>query len=387
MSAAYRPQFTDEAGWHTPYRDDFDGPPPPPPLPTLDIVQASSFAEMDVPTRPWLVPDLIPDRTVTMLTGDGGVGKSLLAKQLAVAVCTGTDWIGTLPEYGPVLYLSAEDDIDEVHRRLAAVVADRDISLADLGSLHIVSLAGRDAVLGAPEGRSSIIVGTPLWAAIEDQIEAVRPRLVVVDNLADAFAGNENSRTEARQFVGLLRAAAIKFDLAVLLIAHPSLTGISSGTGSSGSTAWSNSVRSRLYLDRAKADDGDEPDPDLRVLRTMKANYAATGAEIRMRWEKGRFRANGSTATTFDRIAADAKADRVFLDLLRSYDAQGRDVSPNPSRTYAPTLFAQDPDAAGIRNKAFATAMSRLLKDGKIKIETSGPPSKLKSRLVAASEC
>ena len=61
-----------------------------------------------------------------------------------------------------------------------------------------------------------------------------------------------------------------------MLLAHPSLTGMNTGTGTSGSTAWNNSVRSRLYLDRVR-ESGIEPDPDARVLRTMKSNYGPVG--------------------------------------------------------------------------------------------------------------
>ncbi|HKH80852.1 MAG TPA: AAA family ATPase [Methylovirgula sp.] len=69
----------------------------------LKIARASAFAGEPIPSRPWLVKDMIPDRTVTLLSGDGGVGKSLVAKQLGVAVAAGKDWIGTLPESGPVV--------------------------------------------------------------------------------------------------------------------------------------------------------------------------------------------------------------------------------------------------------------------------------------------
>ncbi len=47
-----------------------------------------------VPARKWLVEGLIPSGTVTMLSGDGGTGKSLLSLQLACAVALGRNWIG-----------------------------------------------------------------------------------------------------------------------------------------------------------------------------------------------------------------------------------------------------------------------------------------------------
>jgi RecA-family ATPase len=171
--------------------------------------------------------------------------------------------------------------------------------------------------------------------------------------------------------------------LAVVLAAHPSLTGMSSGTGMSGSTAWSNSVRSRLYLDRPKGGDY-EIDPDLRVLRVKKFNYGRVDAEIRLRWHHGCFIADGPTGG-FNRLAAEANAERVFLDLLDTLTAQGRDVSPNRSSAFAPTVFAKHPNRQGVSKKEFEGAMERLLTLGRIRIETSGPPSRLRSRLVIAT--
>src|SRR5262245_5597145 len=65
-----------------------------------------------IPIREWVVPDYIPQEAVTLLSGDGGLGKSLLALQLAVARALARDWIGLLPEPGRTLVLSAEDDAD-----------------------------------------------------------------------------------------------------------------------------------------------------------------------------------------------------------------------------------------------------------------------------------
>jgi RecA-family ATPase len=66
---------------------------------------------------------------------------------------------------------------------------------------------------------------------------------------ADMFSGDENSRPQSRQFIGLLKRLARKHDCAFLLLAHPSLTGLNTGSGMSGSTGWNNAVRSRLYSD------------------------------------------------------------------------------------------------------------------------------------------
>ena len=205
----------------------------------------------------------------------------------------------------------------------------------------------------------------------------------MVDALADVFGGEENARAQARQFIGLWRGLAINHDLAVVLIAHPSLTGMSSGTGTSGSTAWSNSVRSRLYLARLKADDSREIDPDLRVLRVKKSNCGPAGMELRLRWRNGGFILDEFTGG-FDKLAADAKAEHIFLDLLRSFETQGRDVSPNPSRTYAPTVFEDHPKADGVRKRAFQGAMERLLCCGRIQLETFGSPSRQRKRLAIA---
>ena len=56
----------------------------------------------------------------------------------------------------------------------------------------------------------------------------------------------------------------------VTVLSHPSLAGIASGSGLSGSTAWHGAFRFRQYLKGAKADGGEQPDDDLRELQFKK---------------------------------------------------------------------------------------------------------------------
>lgn len=248
---------------------------------------ASDFADLAVPSRKWLVRGLVPSGTVTLLGGDGGTGKSLVALQLAGAVATGRAWLGLPVERGRALFLSAEDDAEELHRRMADIARATGTGLDAFGDLMLCSVAGKDALLAALE-RGGTLTRTALFDMLDDTIARDAPSLVVLDTLADLFPGNENDRAQARQFIGMLRGLAIRHQCAVVLLAHPSLSGLSSGSGTSGSTGWNNSVRSRLYLERV-VQDGYEPNPDARVLRTMKANYGRTGGEIALTWQDGVF--------------------------------------------------------------------------------------------------
>ncbi len=340
---------------------------------------AASLAGRPAPQRRWHVFGMIPSRQVTILSGDGGTGKSLLALQLAVATAAGRTWLGRDVEGGSAALLSAEDDVDELHRRFADIVAHHGLGLGDLGRLHLRSLAGQDAALATAERRTGGLAPTDLYDLVGRDLERIRPRLLVLDTLADLHSGDELNRVHARQFVQLVRHWAIRHGAAVLLLAHPSVSGMQSGSGASGSTGWGNSVRSRLYLERI-TDGGYEADPDRRVLTTKKANYAAAGAEIRMTWRDGVFAAD-DPPTRLELQSASAKARRVFAKLLRQLTAEGRDLNPSAGPNFAPSVMASHPGAEGCTKQALTRAMSDALGDGTAVIVEHGPPSKRHKRL------
>ena len=347
----------------------------------LPFVRASSFAGKVVPARQWFVPDIIPDGVVTLFGGDGGVGKSTLIQQLAVCAVGGREWLGLMPETGPVIFITAEDDLDELQRRLVDIAAGLGVDLAALDDLHLCSIAGWDAVMGVPD-RAGQIVATPLWEAVLKQIEEIKPRAVVLEMLSDIFGGEENIRRQVRQFMGIIRKPAIKGQFAVIVPMHPSNDGLRSGSGASGSTAWNGSARARLYLETVKDGEGREVDADIRLLRMKKANYGRTDLEFRLRRLTGFFQLDGPAGGGFlTKLAADANADDMFLELLAKFASQGRDVTAKESRSGAPVVFAKHPDAKGTRKEGFAGAMERLLSADRIHLEPFGAASKGMSRI------
>jgi len=343
---------------------------------------ASELAGLPVPARQWLVDHLIPSKTVTLFGGDGGTGKSLVALQLAVAAATGTQWLGRTISHGRVIFISAEDDQDELHRRLADIAQTNGLDFSDLTDLTIRSLAGEDSLL-AIESQLKLIE-TTLFAELDARAATDEPVLIVIDTLADVFPGNENDRSQARQFISILRHLALKRACAVVLLAHPSLSGLNSGAGTSGSTAWNNSVRSRLYMSRI-VQDGNEPDPDRRILATKKANYGRIGGEIALTYRNGVFIEDG-TPDGLDRMAIGAKAERVFMRLLRELTGQCRYVSATPSVSFAPSVFAKHPKAEGMTMSALRIAMDHLFTRGEIVVMTRGRASKMRTFVAVKGE-
>jgi len=342
------------------------------------FTSADTLKERELVPLNWLINSMIPSGTVTLLSGDGGSGKSLLALNLAISVASGgkLKWLNYTPEQGSALYIGAEDDMNEIHRRINRMTMNNfDLAYADLADLHIASLANRDALLSIVDPKTNTLYPSPLYQQIVTKVDAERPSLVVLDTLADLFPANENDRASARQFIGQLRKMAVDFDTTVVLLSHPSLSGMASGSGTSGNTAWSNSVRSRLYMQRIQ-EDGYEADKTARKLTVMKSNYGETGIEILMNYNDGYFEAD-KTTDSLDRVAMDAKADRVFLRLLEAHTAASVKLSPNyTSNNSAATVFSRSDDRESVTKKQFMAAQERLILKKEIKIEEEGSPSR-----------
>jgi len=172
----------------------------------------------------------------------------------------------------------------------------------------------------------------------------------------------------------------------VTVLSHPSLQGINSGSGISGSTAWHGAFRFRQYLKGVKASDGEQPDNDLRELEFKKNQYGPLGESIIVRYQNGLFLPEHGISS-LDKAARTAKAEDLFMELLRQFSRQNRNVSDKATApNYAPTAFAREEDAKKCRIKKpeFERAMRDLFKADKIRVENYGRPSRPSYKLVVA---
>jgi RecA-family ATPase len=349
------------------------------PVRPLETFSAAEFEGVEPPPRRWLVKDRIPIGAVTLLAGDGAAGKTTIALQLCVAVAGKlSGWLnGLVEEFGPALFLTAEEDKNEVHYRLGAIVKHHSVSYPP--DLHIYCATELDPQLAAPKGKFGKLEITRLYEALRLRLEALRAKLVVLESSADLFGGDEINKTQVRQFITYLRKLARDFDCAILLLSHPSIRGMNDGTGTSGNTAWSNSVRARMYFQAV------EDSPSLRKLEIKKSNYGPVGEVITVAWRDGVYVPEPKSGS-FEREAADQKVEELFLTLLRRLDGQGRRVTNTVNSTaYAPTVFADEPEAKGLSQakKTFTEAMKRLFAASRIRVgkDKTGAPSKRKERL------
>ena len=335
----------------------------------------TSLRDRPVPVREFIVDQWLSPGHVTILYGEGGTGKSLLAMQLMTAAATGRHWCGMPVTHCRTVGLFCEDDDAELHRRQARVNAAMGVGFSDLGNMAWASGVGADNTLITFD-RDGIALATPAFSRLLTEARRFAARLVVVDTAADTFGGNENDRRQVRQFLGAaLGRLALELNAAVLLTAHPSRAGRNTGDLDGGSTAWSNTARARWAMSRPEGREG-EVDPDLRVLSRRKANYAAMGDTVRIRYQDGAFVV--PTPLTGDQWRQHQfRAQATFLALLNRVNLEGREASASKqSSNYAPAMFAKRSDRDGFLRADFEDAMGHLLMMGNVEILTGGKASR-----------
>lgn len=338
--------------------------------PVLAPIDPICWQGQEVPERRWRVPGWIPDGVVTSIYADGGVGKTLAAQQLMTSCATGKPWLGLPVEPCRAMGFFCEDSPEELHRRQVAICEHYQIELGDLENMRLFSRVGDDNLLMTFDadgtGRT-----TPLFDELVEAAKSFGAQVLVIDTAADVFGGNENIRNQVRQFIAALTRAARDINGSVVLLAHPSIDGMNKGHGFAGSTAWNNSVRSRLYLTRPP-DDENAVDPEERLLTRAKANYAAVGEEVRMRWSDGALVPIVPETGVFAAIAKD-RAEATFLACLEKLDAQGRHVSDSShAQNFAPKTMRTMERAKGISERDLSQAMGRLFERGAIRVVKEG---------------
>lgn len=304
----------------------------------------------------FILPGFIPDGEVTLATAPGGSAKSTLFLQACICSAAGLPLLGLSLASGPAIFYTVEDDEREGHFRASHIVAQVGTSWEQLvGRLHYISRRGRlDNELATFDHNNSL-KPTPAFGALRATIKATGSKLVILDNVAHVFSGNENERRSVTQFMNLLNQLCRDLDCAVVLIGH---TPKSKADAYSGSTAWPNASRSMVNIKPPK----EENDPF--ILEVGKANYVKAGKQLPFYWCNHAL-VGEKDAPMFVRAEQNAvrlqREDEAFLACLDELTNYGLPVSPKTSPNYAPARFESMPAARGLNRKCLALAMDRLL--------------------------
>jgi RecA-family ATPase len=164
------------------------------------------------------------------------------------------------------------------------------------------------------------------------------------------------------------------------LISHPSVAGIASDSGISGSTQWHNSVRSRMFIKGLTSQDG-EPKGHRRGIEFRKNNYGPISEEIVVEYRNGLFLP--VTGTTVDQAERYERAEETYLKVLQKLIDQNQDLSASKnSNNYVPTMISEHPEGGSFSKKEMEEAQQRLLDANKIHIADVGPDSRKRKKIV-----
>ena len=318
----------------------------------------------DAPVRTWIVPGLIAEGVVNSLYGSGGVGKTLLAQQLAYYLVTAKPFLGIDIERKTSLCVLCEDDRDEIHRRHVSV--KRGMGGPPIAGVTIWPRVGLENLL-VTWNRNNEPQTTRQFETVWQEVLERRPDLLILDTVADLYGGNEIIRVQVNHFIKsvlgslILRAKEAGWTLTVLLLAHPSMAGEADGTGRGGSTAWENAVRARLYMKRPKEGHQDE-----RELICAKANYATAGEEtiIRLLYENGHFvRVNDA-----NEIALKSAKEHLRQLVDQAWRSKKPYVSKKGHRRCIHSLGFANLQQRGVSKPVAIQAIREMIEDGEIEI-------------------
>ena len=190
---------------------------------------AASVEEMlrtEPPERKWLVRERLPFGVVGLLAAAGSTGKSMALLQLAVSCCTGEPWLGQpLGRSGSVLLISAEEDREEIHRRLWMVTQHYQSTKLIAERLFILERVGFDNRLTHIEDRE--VVMTDLVKRIIRTVEQMPdPVLIVLDPISRFDGGDGNDNGDATRLIEAAERIRKATGCTVIMAHHMSKAGI-----------------------------------------------------------------------------------------------------------------------------------------------------------------
>lgn len=284
------------AGWrYTPPELDFSS----------DLWRSGLVADLvaqPAPPMQWVVGHTVPRGKVVMLAGPGGAGKSFLQLILAAQHATGVNLMGS-EAFAPigddtqrkVLMFTAEDDRDDVHRRLHSVfdayTLSNDMRARVGANVSVQCTRGKDWRLVEEVG--GVLVASKAADLIIDKLRGELGLSMLMFDPSIMFAGiEENDNAAAAAYMRVLDNIARSLNVSIVVGTHSSKGAVTADSVDQssvrGASAFVDNARGAWFLRTMTEDEAALRGVAITdrhrfaCLRITKNNYGPTGAEVWM---------------------------------------------------------------------------------------------------------
>jgi hypothetical protein len=232
----------------------------------IDAFRLDRMTEGEPPPQQFLLEPIMPLGVVGLLFGEGGLGKSMAALDLALTVAQASrgSLLQSLPgplggivpaaSGGASIFLTLEDDAGELHRRANALDRQRDRDGLPCYVIPGIELPGFDpALVTTDRGRVSVLTDLartdlPQLIGNVSQAAGVPVRLLILDPAGDFLAADENDAGPVKLLMRTMRELARAHGCTVLLLGHVAKGG--GGQSMRGSGAWVANARFAVGMRR-----------------------------------------------------------------------------------------------------------------------------------------
>lgn len=232
----------------------------------------------------------LPKGIVAMLVGAGGVGKTHLLAQLAIAISTGTPWLETFTttghceeeKKGNVFFGLGENQYDDIHRVLYKAAKKLREHQPDLTEKDPITEASKRIAAFSFCGQQAVFIEdknpSMYFRRLKMKLIECAPKggwdIIILDPVSRLMGADaETDNAAATQFIALLEELTIELPgkPTVLFAHHVSKAAIKSGenqdqTASRGSSALTDGVRWQANFRKGK-------DSGTAILEVTKSNF------------------------------------------------------------------------------------------------------------------
>lgn len=172
------------------------------------ILTGKEYLALPRDINTWLIEPLLPAGGVGIVYGDPKVGKSFAVLQLALALNSGTDWMGFPLRAARSVYIQLDTPRSLWAERLEKLLA------AGFQGIEELLLADRETLNTWPFD----ILRPDHQDILKTYLTPLKPDLVIIDTLRESHSAEENDSTAMKEVISSLVSAT--HPAALLLIHH-----------------------------------------------------------------------------------------------------------------------------------------------------------------------